>query len=977
MKQMKHRILIFTFLLFGIQGYNQCVQLLPAGITADLESVYFTSEQQGYVAGAKGQLWQTTNGGESWTSRDTRSGQDLHSLHFNDSNTGWLTGAGGIIRHTTNGGTIWRQQYSPVRNDLYNVHFNSAADGLIAGACGTLLRTTDGGDNWQLAASGTGNALHSVCFVNAQIALAAGEGGICLRSTDGGQSWSTVAGTGNGDIFGLAAEGMNVWMSSTNGMYYSSDGGANWQLQGTGGSFYSADIPESSACIAVGADGQITRTTDGGGNWVNIGSGVLSSTLKSVIFPTANVGYAVGEAGAVVRIQFPKADAGTDISVCEEEMLLLQGASDMSDGQYSWQGPADYSSSQQSPVLMNSTQVMAGNYVLEVNVQDCTDRDTVEAEVLAISRDTLRTATPLCYEGSLMVNGTTYNRNQPYGEEVFIGQSANGCDSIVLVDLSFLPENVVDLEETICAGATYTVGSSEYSTNGSYHDVLVSSMGCDSTVHLQLAVTSVLETELMEQICEGESYSIGNQTYNQSGNYTKTLTATSGCDSIVHLALTVLTIHETNLTEQICEGESYLIDNQDYDQSGDYSVTLSSFAGCDSTVNLSLTVASVIETYITEQICEGESFVVNGEVFTETGEYQRPLTASSGCDSIVNLSLSVLPNVSLFLEAEICDGESYWIGTTSYQTEGTYEQTLLTLNGCDSTVSLQLSVIDEASIGAAFAGEDQTTCLEDIQMQADLPPATSGYWTTTSSAILDDPASPNTFVYELAEGENTFTWTLSTTECVDYSSDAVVIELITTAPDAQDNDYTFSYPDGTLTGNLVINDILHASLEWVVEVINKPIIGALDLSTDGQFTYELAGIAEQTVFEYEIYYQDCPQLRDTARVEIQITDLPSGEEVTGFSPDGDGVNDTYVIPEIEENPELYPDNEFIVFNRWGQIVYQESPYQNQWDGTLLDTGTPLPAGTYYYIIRLVLAGGKIPNISEKATIRDGQVTIFR
>ncbi|MCP4121233.1 MAG: gliding motility-associated C-terminal domain-containing protein, partial [Bacteroidetes bacterium] len=616
-------------------------------------------------------------------------------------------------------------------------------------------------------------------------------------------------------------------------------------------------------------------------------------------------------------------------------------------------------------------------------------------------------------------------------------------------------------------------------TNGSYHDVLVSSMGCDSTVHLQLAVTSVLETELMEQICEGESYSIGNQTYNQSGNYTKTLTATSGCDSIVHLALTVLTIHETNLTEQICEGESYLIDNQDYDQSGDYSVTLSSFAGCDSTVNLSLTVASVIETYITEQICEGESFVVNGEVFTETGEYQRPLTASSGCDSIVNLSLSllpnvsvfleaeicdgenywigttsyqtegtyeqtllalngcdstvhlqlavtsvletelmeqicegesygignevfteagnyqidfstpqgcdsivnlslsVLPNVSLFLEAEICDGESYWIGTTSYQTEGTYEQTLLTLNGCDSTVSLQLSVIDEASIGAAFAGEDQTTCLEDIQMQADLPPATSGYWTTTSSAILDDPASPNTFVYELAEGENTFTWTLSTTECVAYSSDAVVIELITTAPDAQDNDYTFSYPDGTLTGNLVINDILHASLEWVVEVINKPIIGTLDLSTDGQFTYELAGIAEQTVFEYEIYYQDCPQLRDTARVEIQITDLPSGEEVTGFSPDGDGVNDTYVIPEIEENPELYPDNEFIVFNRWGQIVYQESPYQNQWDGTLLDTGTPLPAGTYYYIIRLVLAGGKIPNISEKATIRDGQVTIFR
>ncbi len=63
-----------------------------------------------------------------------------------------------------------------------------------------------------------------------------------------------------------------------------------------------------------------------------------------------------------------------------------------------------------------------------------------------------------------------------------------------------------------------------------------------------------------------------------------------------------------------------------------------------------------------------------------------------------------------------------------------------------------------------------------------------------------------------------------------------------------------------------------------------------------------------------------------------------------FSPNGDGINDTWVINNIE----LYPDCYMQIFNKWGTIVFESQPYSESWDGTY--QGNPLPAETYYYIL---------------------------
>ena len=70
----------------------------------------------------------------------------------------------------------------------------------------------------------------------------------------------------------------------------------------------------------------------------------------------------------------------------------------------------------------------------------------------------------------------------------------------------------------------------------------------------------------------------------------------------------------------------------------------------------------------------------------------------------------------------------------------------------------------------------------------------------------------------------------------------------------------------------------------------------------------------------------------------------------GFSPNGDGVNDLYVIRGIKN----YPLNEFKVFNRWGNLVYSAKPYDNTWDGRathgLVIGGEVLPTGVYFYVL---------------------------
>lgn len=144
--------------------------------------------------------------------------------------------------------------------------------------------------------------------------------------------------------------------------------------------------------------------------------------------------------------------------------------------------------------------------------------------------------------------------------------------------------------DTICPGTTYTFEGEELTASGAYEKTLKNIDGSDSTVILELTVLDSIHTELKDTVCSGPSYLFGTQLLTQSGIYTETFTSVSGCDSIVTLDLTINKSYYVELSDTIFEGETYQFGNLLLSESGVYKDGFIAVTGCDSTVNLELTV---------------------------------------------------------------------------------------------------------------------------------------------------------------------------------------------------------------------------------------------------------------------------------------------------------------------------------------------------------------------------------------------------
>jgi gliding motility-associated-like protein len=105
----------------------------------------------------------------------------------------------------------------------------------------------------------------------------------------------------------------------------------------------------------------------------------------------------------------------------------------------------------------------------------------------------------------------------------------------------------------------------------------------------------------------------------------------------------------------------------------------------------------------------------------------------------------------------------------------------------------------------------------------------------------------------------------------------------------------------------------------------------------------LAAPTVTTTYTLSAKVGDC-----TDESKVTVTVLPRVRIPSAFSPNGDGLDDTWEIDRIAE----YPNSRVIIFNRWGNKLFETTGYRrgNEWDGTI--KGQPAPLGTYYYVITL-------------------------
>ena len=294
---------------------------------------------------------------------------------------------------------------------------------------------------------------------------------------------------------------------------------------------------------------------------------------------------------------------------------------------------------------------------------------------------------------------------------------------------------------------------------------------------------------------------------------------------------------------------------------------------------------------------------------------------------------------------------------------GTYQ--LVVANGDDMCSDTARTVVELEGLDAADLGSDFTTCDPVASLTGNQPPGTSGTFSLVSTDGGSLDVTDNEATVTVGNG-TVIAYTLSAPGCPDYSSDTVRISP-EEAPIA--NDDVLELTDGELLGtvNVLDNDIRTGPV--TVTLLTQPAFGEITVNLNGDITFEgVLGLTDVTTVDYEVCSNVCEGLCDRATLTISTNADGTDPTVYNvFTPNGDGRNDCFVFDILNLRGGDFPNNELIVFNRWGDVIYEAAPYNNDWKGTSNDGGE-LPEGTYYYILRLDVGEGEI--------IR-GDVTILR
>ena len=246
--------------------------------------------------------------------------------------------------------------------------------------------------------------------------------------------------------------------------------------------------------------------------------------------------------------------------------------------------------------------------------------------------------------------------------------------------------------DTACE--SYTWQDSVYTQSGDYTQTFVNANGCDSVVTLHLTILHGTHNAISVSECDSYTWTSGTgATYTQSGTYIHHYTNADGCASADTLHLTIRRSTAGVDVQTACERYTW-IDGVIYTESTNTpTFTLTNAAGCDSVVTLHLTIRRSTAGVDEQTACERYTWI-NGVTYTEsTNTPTFTLTNAIGCDSVVTLHLTILHGTHNAITVSECDSYTWTSGTgVTYTQSGTYVHHYTNADGCASADTLHLTI---------------------------------------------------------------------------------------------------------------------------------------------------------------------------------------------------------------------------------------------------------------------------------------------
>ena len=367
----------------------------------------------------------------------------------------------------------------------------------------------------------------------------------------------------------------------------------------------------------------------------------------------------------------------------------------------------------------------------------------------------------------------------------------------------------------------------------------------------------------------------------------------------------VLDISTIQEAVSICAGDSIILAGSFQTQSGNYVDTLISVTGCDSIIQTTLTVLAKDTTYIDDTSCDP----------MQTGVFVVTKTNQSGCDSIIITTITFAPADTTQIQSFTCD----------MQDAGVFNHLLVTQEGCDSLVIETIAFIPSDTTLLSSKTCDTATAGTFIRILNNAAGCDS-LIIETIAFVEADTTILNGETCDLASA-GTFTQIFSNAD----GCDSIIIETIHLLPSDTLTDYALTcFPEDTGTIKLVYANIYGCdSLVFIVTSL---------LPYDS---------CHEMVIPKNIYFPNI------------------------FSPNGDGVNDVFFIFSNQGSVSNIP--YFRIFDRWGGLVLERNDIQPNdplvgWDGT--EKGKAASPGVYVWTAMIEHTDGKVE-------ILTGDVTLIR
>ncbi len=267
-------------------------------------------------------------------------------------------------------------------------------------------------------------------------------------------------------------------------------------------------------------------------------------------------------------------------------------------------------------------------------------------------------------------------------------------------------------------------------------------------------------------------------------------------------------------------------------------------------------------------------------------------------------------------------------GNISGLSQGEYILTVTDANDCEISDTTVVDVLFDLDVNA---GLDAAICPSDLPVTliGELAGGDQYYWTLDGDTIS---SSSEVIIDGTFEGITDLILIGSNGACSE--PDTVSVEILDSPEvDAGEDLRVFIEEVFTLGGDPTSPD--EVTFLWVPNPMSV---------FDSTAANPTGFLLESEDFVVTVTDQNGCRSTDTVFVEV----LPDIEVTSGFTPNGDGVNDTWII----DNIELFPSMVVHVFNRWGVEVFESQGYNSTiaWDGTY--EGSILPSGTYYYTLEL-------------------------